>query len=472
MTRFPVDDVTPAPAPLPTRPLRERFPDALALGGDPDLPVLADDGVHPLFGAVARAFAEHRPLVLSPDAVWLTIAGGVAQHVRLHAEELRPRLVAHAGKQRLTVTVGGEVPWPFVVESFAKQVGWFECDFSTSTDVERVAGQVVLLDVYSPYYTLWLTILCGIPSVTLTGTVEDWRRIRSRVDALEPFGLQTWRRSLAPILDEFVRAASGAPDPAFWQRIYNPADAYGGDRATGWIARFYPYLKSTAIDVPNPLLDLPLGEPREQPDPPGVQSSQVPAAVSRVVVNVNDQVSGVNRVVALHGGLVAVAQDEDGALRPVAGWHVTPATLELHDVLDRVVRDHDTTPPLEPPHGQLPEEVIALYHRMGSASLFGGRWRLIPVSERRFVHTTLPDLWTETLFELADGRTIVDAYDMETHTTRWLLCRVAPDGPYLRLADDPADVPVLGTSLAMLLDAALDADGDVAHLETGRLSSG
>ncbi|GGM87432.1 DUF4419 domain-containing protein [Dactylosporangium sucinum] len=49
-------------------------PSAGAIGGDPDRPVLAPDGVHPLFGAVARAFADHRPLVLSPDAVWLTIA--------------------------------------------------------------------------------------------------------------------------------------------------------------------------------------------------------------------------------------------------------------------------------------------------------------------------------------------------------------------------------------------------------------
>jgi hypothetical protein len=37
------------------------------------------------------------------------------------------------------------------------------------------------------------------------------------------------------------------------------------------------------------------------------------------------------------------------------------------------------------------------------------------------------------------------------------------------LLDEAADVPVLGTSLALLLDAALDSGGDVAHLETGRL---
>jgi hypothetical protein len=38
-----------------------------------------------------------------------------------------------------------------------------------------------------------------------------------------------------------------------------------------------------------------------------------------------------------------------------------------------------------------------------------------------------------------------------------------------RSVDQPRDVPVYGTSLALLLDAALDSDGDVSHLETGRL---
>ncbi|WP_433199766.1 DUF4419 domain-containing protein [Dactylosporangium sp. CS-047395] len=485
MVTFAVDDVTPADTRLATRPAGTLFPEALAVGVEPGLEVLEPDRVHPLLGAVATAFAEHRPLVLSPDAVWLTIAQGVAQHVRLNAEQLRPRLVRHAGKKALKVVAnrrpGTADEWAETAEVFAKllageidDAALFECDFSTSTEIERTAGRVVLLDAYSPYFSLWLTALCGIPAVTVTGTVEDWRRIRARVDAIEEFGLEQWCRSLRPIADQFVCAAEGAPDVAFWQRIYSPADAYGGDVVTGWVTRFYPYLNGGAVpDRPNPMLELPIGEPRDTgPDtPPGLTSTDVPATLSRVVVNLNDRAAGENVAVALHAGLIGVAQDAGGALRPVAGWYVAPAPIDMGDVLDRLVAGHETGPSLGLPDDS-PQEVVALYHKIGSASLFGGRWRLVPVEEPCYVLRLPGNLWAQTVFDLDDGRSIAWAFDERTMTTYWIAGRIAMGATRYELntlADDPADVPVLGTSLAMLLDAALDSGGDIAHLETGRL---
>ncbi|MER7282494.1 DUF4419 domain-containing protein [Dactylosporangium sp. NPDC000244] len=499
MMTFAVDDVTPAAEPLPTRPAGGLFPDALAFGGDPARAVLEPDGVHPLLGAVARAFAEHRPLVLSPDAVWLTIAQGVAQHIRLHAEELRPRLVRHEGRKRLTITVDGELPrdadgWADLTESFGKLLAaevddeLFACDFSTSTDVERTAGRIVLLDAYSPYFALWVTTVCGIPSLTLDGTVEDWRRIRARIDAVAGFGLEQWCRSLAPIADEFVRAAAGTPDADFWRRIYNPADAYGGDKITGWITRFYPYLTGARTDRPNPMLELPIGEPRDvTPTPdgvywgPGISSDSVPATLSRVIVNVNDQSSGDNYAVALHAGLIGVAQDPDGALRPIAGWYVAPAPVEIDAVLDRLVREHTTTPPSdEAEHREEggPADLLALYGRVGSATLFDGAWHLVPAAEWRRIEDIADDWTARTLIELPDGRWLALAVDYTAMRMHWIVCRVRSEEvtPYnwtytaYFLADDPADVPVLGTSLAMVLDAAMDSGGDIAHLETARLA--
>ncbi|WP_144127262.1 DUF4419 domain-containing protein [Catellatospora sichuanensis] len=501
MVTFPVDDVTPAAEPLPTVPLGELTPEALAVGGDPALPVLAadngiltPDGVHPLLGAIGRAFMDHRPLMLSPDAVWITIAQGVAQHVRLHAEELRPRLVGHTGKRRLTVFHDGAPPtdaqsWRDIVDQLSKQLGTevtgadlFECDFSTSTDVERVVGRIIMLDAYSPYFAYWLICVCGIPSITLTGTTEDWRRIRDRVETIAELGLETWCRSLRPILDQFVRAASGDVDTAFWQRVYNPVDSYGGDVITGWATRFYPYLAGSGqVDYPNPMLDLPIDEPGGHPvrepgamfyDGPGIRSSSVPATLATTVVNINDQTTGENRAVALRAGLVGIAQDDDGALRPVAGWHLAPATIQIDDVLDRVVRDHETTPPVPLSFDDASEELVALYSRVGSASLCGGALRFLPLAEHVQVWDQAAGQMVK-VGELADGRALLAV--IQDFTMHWAVCRIEPAGePHPRdpgrVLDAAADVPVYGSSLAMLLEAAMDSGGDISHLEVGRLS--
>jgi hypothetical protein len=424
----------------------------------------------------------------------------VAQHIRLHAEELRPKLVKHSGRKRLQVTVDGPMPtdadsWARLAETFAKLLAaevshaedW-ECDFSTSTDVERTAGRIVLMDAYLPYFAYWLTAVCGIPTITLTGQAGDWQKIRDRVDHLAELGLADWCRSLIPITDQFARAAAGDVDTGFWRRIYNPADAYGGEVITGWIARLYPYLESGgAVDWPNPLLDLEIGQPRDLTpnggrfgyQGPGIRSDQVPAVLSTATVNVHDQVAGDNRAVALHGGLVAVAQDGDGALRPVAGWHLTLATPDINEVIDRIVAGHEVTAPAGGPRLGGSAEVMALYHRVGSATLFGGSWRLLPVAEHREAQVGKDYRRSvRSVIDLPDGRSIAatGGFMGDTH---WVVCRLTEtprrDAIDIRprlaeLADDPADVPVYGTSLAMLLDAALDSGGDISHLETGRLS--
>jgi hypothetical protein len=88
------------------------------------------------------------------------------------------------------------------------------------------------------------------------------------------------------------------------------------------------------------------------------------------------------------------------------------------------------------------------------------------------------DIPLVTIIELADGRSIAAATDFFSETVYWVICRIeeiAPIAPdrldrRFRLADQPGDVPVCGTSLALLLDAALDSGGDISHLETGRLN--
>jgi hypothetical protein len=65
---------------------------------EPDVPY------HPFVAAVHAAFDQHRPLILTPDAVWLMIAQGLALHIGAHAEALRQVIVPGSeGRETLRV---------------------------------------------------------------------------------------------------------------------------------------------------------------------------------------------------------------------------------------------------------------------------------------------------------------------------------------------------------------------------------
>jgi hypothetical protein len=226
-------------------------------GGDGRL--VAGIELHPFVAAVHSAFDDHRPLVLTPDSIWLLIAQGFADHVNVNAEALRPLLVKHKGRQQLRARrddfVRGSAAnrWIEVFDDFSTQIrdhlGAGTHDFllpafsTTSVDSMAVA-QIVLMDAVKTYFSLLLETLCGIPEIVLEGTVADWELVAARARSLERFGLQWWTRALVPVVDEFVKAARGDGDVTFWRCMYKRVDMSGGPYIYGWINVFFPYRRS------------------------------------------------------------------------------------------------------------------------------------------------------------------------------------------------------------------------------------
>ena len=63
--------------------------------------------VHPFVGAVHQAYADHRPLVLSPDMFWLLVTQGLALHINNHPDDYREQFGASAEKQIIKVQHDG-----------------------------------------------------------------------------------------------------------------------------------------------------------------------------------------------------------------------------------------------------------------------------------------------------------------------------------------------------------------------------
>lgn len=57
-------------------------------------------------------------------------------------------------------------------------------DFSTTDHVSQTASQIVLMDAMKYYFVYTMRFDCGIPSVTLHGTLADWERLQEKARAL------------------------------------------------------------------------------------------------------------------------------------------------------------------------------------------------------------------------------------------------------------------------------------------------
>ena len=79
------------------------------------------------FSCLVQAYADHRPVVLSPDIIWTLISQGFARYVNAHAEELRPMIVSHEGQKELEVKVAKDLlsdkaDWSQFLDDMAAQI--------------------------------------------------------------------------------------------------------------------------------------------------------------------------------------------------------------------------------------------------------------------------------------------------------------------------------------------------------------
>ncbi|MBN2777057.1 MAG: DUF4419 domain-containing protein, partial [Bacteroidales bacterium] len=217
-------------------------------------------GYHSFFNGMYRAYANHRPFVISPDMIWLLISQGFARHVSANAEMLRKEFVDFDGKLSLIVRNDDlklDSPassWEEIFPEFTKQIAKhtgdelinvLTSDFSTTTPVEKIASEITILEAMEPYFEfVVLRLVCGIPEITLKGTTEDWQKIYDKTKKLEKYDLEWWTDELKPILNELIQTSKGEIDKDFWRNMfkYNSEKGCGAPVIIdGWIIKFFPY---------------------------------------------------------------------------------------------------------------------------------------------------------------------------------------------------------------------------------------
>ncbi|MDR1106955.1 MAG: DUF4419 domain-containing protein [Treponema sp.] len=298
-------------------------------------------GYHSFFDGIYYAYLEHRPIVLSPDAVWLLISQGFAQHVNANAEKLRHYFVNFDGKLTLTVMTSAvtldnpDSPWETIFPQFTQQIAehtgeelinLLSADFTTTTIVEKVASEITIMESMKAYFEYAVMyVLCGIPEVTLLGTTEDWQKILDRTKRLGRYELTWWTDELEPVLAEFVNASRGNISKEFWMNMFDKEYySLGCGSATiinGWITKFFP-----------------CGSNGERNSLRSIKSSgDLPEEIVKVDLLYYDTTTGISTPLELWAGFFGLDQNtENFALTPKIGWMIKKADPENSELAKKL----------------------------------------------------------------------------------------------------------------------------------------
>ncbi len=221
-------------------------------------------GKDAFYKCVVEAYARHKSLTITPDMIWLLICQGFARYVNAHTEQLRNQIVSHTGKMDLIIEtdknlLSEDIDWATLFDGFGSKIDQYTksgiaktiiADFTTTGPTERIASQITLMETVKSYFTFRVVrFVCGIPSITLKGTPDDWQRVFDKTLQLKQYKIGRWINSLKPILTEFVNAAKGQPNQMFWQRIVKKRKvnqlngggcSYERTKLDGWLLRLFP----------------------------------------------------------------------------------------------------------------------------------------------------------------------------------------------------------------------------------------
>ncbi|KAF4336049.1 duf4419 domain protein [Fusarium beomiforme] len=213
-----------------------------------------------------KAYNNHHRLILRPDDIWLAILTQLSFFINRNAGSLRDLFVWQDEKKCLAVLspqflkkqdVGAMAK--VLAEAMGQNMKdktlheWIIPDFTTTTDTDVVAASVVMAGAFRSYFDYKFMLYCGIPSITLLGTKEDWAKLRTRLDGLVAFKndlppgsrqleeLDHFHKLLVPVLDRMPRTFDDPADPEivdFWSQMAHESGGSGVHYISGWLTAF------------------------------------------------------------------------------------------------------------------------------------------------------------------------------------------------------------------------------------------
>jgi hypothetical protein len=218
------------------------------------------------FDVLTLAYANHYPMEISPDDIWLMILDGFRLHVNNNRKKLKKFFVAPGADTVIKVvdnSLGYESThneWFWTIANLfdslqsklpQKTGGPLKTKFSTTSPIDNNISRSMVMAVASEYYSYSVFTSCGIPKIKVNGTKEDWILLKNSFNKLAlQLNMKWWANGLNSVLDEFINIFDGKINLEHWKNIYKyyKPNGCGSPHFDGWISRFIPYTKKMFRD--------------------------------------------------------------------------------------------------------------------------------------------------------------------------------------------------------------------------------
>jgi len=295
---------------------------------------------------VYESYSNHRPLILSPDIIWLAITQGTSIHINQKFKSLESKIFKKEKPEKLVVrndNLSNDLSeMNDLIDSLSLQAtsytknefyNFFTPEFSTSTKINKTAFEITMLESYKKAFTYIAESGCGIPKIILKGNTKDWEKIYKNLGVLNSIGLQKWGDNLKPIIQEFINASNGNINNNFWKYICKlDGDDYGPTFVNGWVIKFFPYIKDkkdlnkydnkTGMAIAeefyksNEFLD---GEKYKKSN---LTTEDFPSGLSKIVIIHHDYFKNTTINYGICSGFMAINQFKDYSIEPLISWAV------------------------------------------------------------------------------------------------------------------------------------------------------
>ena len=152
--------------------------------------------------------------------ILILILQGFSRFMDKYSELVREKFVNFKKKKEISILREGylkdfkEKDWEGIIDEFVQNIqnevgkdiiSNLQSNFTTTNSTRLTASQVSIMSSMKQYFNYKLYVIaCGVSSITLEGTKEDWEKIKSKLEFLskKEFALGWWTKHMIPIIEK------------------------------------------------------------------------------------------------------------------------------------------------------------------------------------------------------------------------------------------------------------------------------